>query len=402
MFYREFFIFYPSRLWIFGGAALALGGVAAACYLLKIAAQPAFLLPTKKSIEALEPRAFASVASLGAPSFSGLLDGKKLQEELSFIVCPSRPDSNEGKDAIRIKSKGSGQTIRVHLPCRIHLAFDAKGVLHLQERPGPFWLDLANEADGKIRIDASAVYSDRVFSHQFFANRQEPLPQKGKDFESNSPMRSLAEAKWIGMDALASFKGIAAACRLEIGANSLDLAECEWVCWKEGRWKKLDDLKEACGAPLAQLKQGSVGSWEWHAWDQAGFEYTRIPLDPVQPSPLSVKMEEWLSGVRIRSNRQMSCMLEKQCFSLKPGDWVLKENGRWRALRKSEDRQLLLEGKKVGELFILDAIDNGRKVVKGRFFSAGRTHAAPVEISAVQLKTARRRLRAPLKPGGGP
>ena len=82
-----------------------------------------------------------------------------------------------------------------------------------------------------------------------------------------------------------------------------------------------------------------------------------------------------MSSLRIRSEKQVSCVIEKQSFILRLGDWVLKENGHWRILRKAEDKQQLLEGLRSGDLFILEKIDNKQKNIKGKLFFANRTQS---------------------------
>src|SRR5690606_31598397 len=106
--------------------------------------------------------------------------------------------------------------------------------------------------------------------------------------------------------------------------------------------------------------------------------------------------EDLFSMVRIRSEKQISCMLEKQCMVLKLGDWVLKTTGRWKILRKKDEKEAFLNGKLFGELFILDQIlqKQGQKMIAGRLFNPGRTQVVSIELAAQGRKTGTKPRRA--------
>jgi hypothetical protein len=69
---------------------------------------------------------------------------------------------------------------------------------------------------------------------------------------------------------------------------------------------------------------------------------------------------------------------------LKVGDWALKTGGRWKVLRKEEEKNAFLTGKLFGELFAFDQIGQkqGQKVIQGRLFNPGRTQVVAVELAA--------------------
>jgi hypothetical protein len=77
-------------------------------------------------------------------------------------------------------------------------------------------------------------------------------------------------------------------------------------------------------------------------------------------------------------------MLEKQCMVLKTDDWVLKSNGRWRVLRKKEEREAYLKGKLVGEMLVFEQIHakQGQKMIQARLFNGGRTQSVGFEMAA--------------------
>ena len=112
-------------------------------------------------------------------------------------------------------------------------------------------------------------------------------------------------------------------------------------------------------------------------------EYIRLSLAIGPSSPFKAKGEELFSSVRIRSEKQISCMLEKQCLILKTGDWVFRGANRWEVLRNQEEKDAYLQGKMIGELFLFDRIDSkaGQKFVQGTLFNLGRTEAIALEIA---------------------
>ena len=186
----------------------------------------------------------------------------------------------------------------------------------------------------------------------------------------------------------------------------IELEEDQWIAWLDGRWKKIASLAEGKGRPIARFSfregPGQGRAIILEGWDLEG--HIRLSLPQAQPLPFKAKGDELFSSVRIRSEKQISCMLEKQCLILRSGDWVFKGESRWKILRKKEEREAYLRGKWIGELFVFDRIEakNGQKVVQGSLFNPGRSQVVPIEISVnAQRKGSQSKDSPPLRKGKG-
>jgi len=99
-------------------------------------------------------------------------------------------------------------------------------------------------------------------------------------------------------------------------------------------------------------------------------------------------IDNLFSSIRIRSDKQISCTLDKQCLILRTGDWVLKTGNRWKVLRREEEKEAFLSGKIAGELFVLDQISNlqGQKSISGHIYNLPRTQTVSIELPVVGRK----------------
>jgi hypothetical protein len=385
---QEFFTNYPSRFLWAGGGLLCSYAFIAGALLLPVADQPVFPLPPRKSIETASSQAIPSL----------LLDGRDhrtlwklppIEDDVLISFSPSRPGMESRQPMVHVRLKGAQESRRIALPSRIYLKFNDRGILHFQESEGPFWMDLNLESDGLKAQITVMNRGDAVYQASFSRSADAPPLQKGEEFPSGTALRSLGEAHWWGADLVSQLGSCDIKQRIDIGSATFEIGENEWICFKDGRWSKISGLPDDTDCPVARIRTVSAQMLEWDVWDDAS--YVRLGCSPQTVPGIQKKTEEWLNSVRIRSDKQISCMLEKQCFILRAGDWVLKENGRWRVVRKSEDKQKLLAGNKTGELFVLEKIDSRQKNIKGRLFLANRTQSVPVEVSSSNAKPDKKR-----------
>ena len=166
---------------------------------------------------------------------------------------------------------------------------------------------------------------------------------------------------------------------MELGSSTLECSFKDWLVFKEGKWNKVIDLKDIEQLPIAHLKGATPLGLEIEGWE--GSSHIRMKLAPVFSAPLKMKGEELFTQLRVRSEKQVSCMLDKQCLILRPNDWILKTQGRWKILRKTEEKNGFLEGKLLGEVFVLDRIETKgpTKNIAGHYFSATRSQMVPIE-----------------------
>ena len=351
--------------------------------------QPPFPMPPRRCVKKLPPEPLAAICLSERQSLDSWIDLSSVKDQFLISLNPSRPETSHPGASACIKLKTSQMVRRIHLPGRIDFAFQQNGVLMFSDAKTqtPFWADFSLDDEGKIVCLLTAVTFHDKQSASFRVVPDLPPSQKGEDFPAGGALFALAEAKWWGMDLVAQLDSSEPKQRLEIGSTFLEVGLNDWMGWKEGGWTKIKTpLREG---PIARIRSVSHHDLEWDVWD--GTVYHRLTLS-ASPSNSRVvpKIEEWFSSLRIRSDKQISCMIEKQCFILRVGDWVLKENGKWRILRKKEEKDQLLAGAKSGELFVLDQIERGQKSIRGRMFLAHRTQSLPVEIAAVNKGSTRR------------
>jgi len=388
MLLQEYFTHYPSRLLWVGGGILCLLAFGSGSLLLPVIDQPDFPLPPRKTKCAGASQSLPSI-ELGKRDRGELWEMPSLQDEMLISLSPPRPGIDLPKPVTHIRLKTAQQSRRVVLPSRIYLCFNDQGVLCFQDEAGPFWIDLSLEEKDNLIAKVMVVVGNEEIQQAFFSRKADQPPlQKAEEFSPGSPLRVLAETHWLGADIVANLNSSLLKQRLEIGSSFLDLGETDWICWSNGKWIKADPAADR-DLITARIRSISSQMLEWDVWDDV---HTRLAIALQAPPPVHFKVEEWMSSLRIRSEKQVSCIIEKQSFILRLGDWVLKENGHWRILRKSDDRQQFVEGKRTGDLFILEKIDNKQKNIKGKLFLANRTQSVTIEAVASNPKHEKKRL----------
>lgn len=341
-----------------------------------------FLFQSEEDLSNITVRKVKTVVEKAPYSFSLGLKGDgiifpipDLQEEMTFSFDPPRPDGVTVEKRLLVRLKKAEEFKRVVLPCRIDLEFQ-QDRLKFAKQESPFWLELTLGASEKIEGKWNICIAENQVHQGTLVLEGTASPLQGsQEFAEGSPFRVLGEGKWLGRGLFQKEME-----RLEIKPNEfLDLKVGDWLVWKESKWEKGLASKEY---PIAHIASILSKMMLIEGWDGDG--HVRLSLGFV-PVPFKVKPEDLFSSLRIRSEKQVSCVLEKQCMVLKVGDWVLKQSGRWKILRKKEEREAFLHGKLLGELFIFDQIlhKSGQKMMQGRLVNASRTQEFPLELTAV-------------------
>jgi hypothetical protein len=292
-----------------------------------------------------------------------------LKEELRFLARPVSPGLSDGR-SLELVSSGEGKML--DLPCRLFLSYDEEGKLRFRGESG-FWIDLRERGgriEGKVGVSSSRGNEEDLLLFDVGEARIRTVGE----LSENSPFRVLAEAFWLGTDPLKELYGLGeGAEKLELKGEGVEWKVGDLFVFSSGRWEK---GKEGEG-PMARFRVRGERLAEWECWE--GGSYFRLPVQMAPLMGLRVKGEEFLSSIRIRSEKQVSLVLDKQPMVLRLGDWVLKQNGRWRVIRRADERKKIVEGKG-GDLFILDKIEG--KTVRGHLFLGSRSQALPIEATA--------------------
>lgn len=404
---KVFYPFHPERflytgMAILSGSLLALGSV---FFAWQSASEPLPYLPLSKKIAAAQEASPLSF-SLGLKSDLLSLALPSLESEISFFYDPARPDSSSELPPLSIRCTRSGNAKRVSLPSRVDLKYDRDG-LSFSETPSLFWAQLEPLGNSKIavRIFLSDPGSQSVREGTFTATTEDPPVQTANEIPESSPFRILAEARWWGHDLFQEkYGGGVLSQRFELGSISnsefLEIQDGDWIAWIDGKWQKIPSLADGKNRPIARIAMREGKSLVLEGWE--GDTHLRLSFNQTQMLPFKVKAEDLFASLRIRSEKQISCTLEKQCLILKMGDWVLKKENRWKILRKKEDREAFIKGKWVGELFVFEKIElrGGQKFVQGLLFNAGRSQAAPIEMAVTgQRKNREKNPFSSNKPG---
>ncbi len=329
--------------------------------------------------------------ALPIPSFEETIGVSlpNIRGDLGFCFEKSRPDVKEVFSSLCVVLKKTGKTKRVELPCRLYLEYGK--TLQFASELSSFWVDLDWALSGADQIGVHVFLIDPsqvVIEVDFFLiSPDEPAIRSPHELKEDSPLRLLAETPLIGPDLwrekYSSEGNFIHHCaqRMLRGSLWIALQENTLLCWKEGVWMPIDSIEEANSLPLARVVSVGPKNVLFEGWDLE--EYVRFSVFSSPPAPFKTRSDELLSAVRVRSEKQLSCMLEKQCLILRLGDWVLKEDSRWRVLRKEMEKARYLKGELVGELFVLDRIETagGQKIVQGNLFNLGRSQVVPIEVA---------------------
>lgn len=378
------FHFYPNRLLVFSLGIIALFGC---CFFLGVFRREdpdLFNIPSRVEGKGEEVEDYRIRLSLNDALLLPSLP--HVEEELFFSSLPLKPLGGKRKQAYFLGLKKTGEIKRVAPPFRIGLAFTEKGVAF--DRDHTSFSLLLKKGKDRLLCTPFIKWEEEV---KELASFSLPIEQPKLCFESsfapNSPVQELLRAKWLKKDLLFPGKGE------RIALNSQKPIECkpmDWLVWKAGKWQKGSEPEK--DAPSFQMVSAQGDRLELEGWGDFG--YARIAIAAFLPPPfdLEAKRNDLLHAIRIRSEKQISCMLEKQCIVLKVSDWVLKTQGRWKVLRKKEDIEALRQEKISGEVFVLESIvQNGeQKIVKGRLFSEDRSRFVPIEAKASSRRSLKR------------
>jgi hypothetical protein len=387
---QEFFTHYPSRLLRVGLCVLGVFAVIFGVSLHPILDQPNFPYPSRRASQTEELQALSSLLPSDLQLKQLEFDLFSVENLLLLSLCPMKPDGSGVNALAHVKIKGSNLTRLVPLPAKIGLLFNDQGGLVFKEDEESFWMETSLKEDGSLLTSLFVECGEKIQKASFSRQPMEPPLQKAEELPCSEPFRVLSKARWLGVDLVDQLDAGRVEQKMEIGTSRFNVSEDEWIYWDENHWAKAVKHGAGKGKPLAKIHALSSQSLEWDAWSENGEFHVRFPV-PLQSSGTPrVKIEEWFSSVRIRSDKQISCILEKQCLILREGDWILKENNRWRVLRKPEERLHLIQGKRSGDLIVLDTIDMKRKSIQGQFIYSNRAQGLPVELTATSCRIDRK------------
>lgn len=402
MLYEVFLPSYPRRI-AYMGLAVLLGATGISIGFLNFFGSGEFVysLGKAKAVDAQMAPSLFFPSELSQSSFS--FPVPRIHQEFLFSFDSSRPDKISLKPSVFVKMKKSSQSKQVFLPAQVNLEFLEGEKLRFVDEPSLFWMELdltpSNKIEGKVFIETPL--SEKIETESFIASLQEAPLQSGQDFSERSPFRILSEGKWLGTDKFKEKYENGAPCqKIELGASLIDLQEGDWLIWLGDRWAK-GTLADGAQKPIARIKAMQGKTLIFEGWESS--QSICLGLNHIA-SLFKMKGEELLSSIRVRSCKQISCMMEKQWMILKCGDWVLKTEGRWKVLKKQEEKELYKEGKLSGELFVFEKIESkpAQKSVQGQLFNIDRSQCLALDLIVPIHGTRRTRQEEALRKMCGP
>lgn len=406
MFARNFLPFYPHKIAYLGMVVLGAAFFLSVGFLSFLSSEP-LDCQTEGELKEREESSSALIFSLGLESKPTSILPPKISQELSFGFESCRPDESSLPVSVFVKIKKTGQSKRVILPGRFDLEFfegeklrfSEQAALHRPSKAGSpsicgkesdspsFWVELDSpdlkKIEGKVFIETPLF--EIVEGESFIALPQEISLQSPQEFAEGSPFRFLSEGKWWGADRFREkYENGALFQRVEVGpffkGQPIDLQEGDWLIWLDNQWVK-GTLLQGAQRPIARVKSVQGKSLIFEGWE--GNRYVYFALNSNSVPPLKMKGEDLFTSIRVRSAKQISCMLEKQWLVLKSGDWVFKSDGRWKILKKKEERELYCSGNISGDLFVFEKIESklGQKWIQGQFFTADKSQVFFIDLA---------------------
>jgi len=338
------------------------------------------LLFQPQSLQTREKSLILSFANDGKP-FSFPFSLSQVIAEVSVFSTPQRPDRKRENPEMNVCLKSSGECRRIPLPCRLPLQFIDEEILGFAEEKTSFWLELTKEGKNVQAVIGIETLTETIEAGRFTIIPQIRAVSEEKRFSENTPFRFLADAKCLGHNLFLEKETGGQIFRILIEEGRiLDLRKEDWLGFHQKGWNK--EKLDANLPVIAHVESVEGGALLLEGWD--GETYIRVSIPLIQTAPLKTKPEEIFKSIRARSERQISCMMEKQCLILRAGDWVLKTAGRWKVLRKLEEKEAYKTGKLEGELFIFERIVSRQeqKIVLGQIFNADKTQSFSVDLPA--------------------
>ena len=380
-----FYPFYPDRILWAGAAVLTAGLMIVGSFLFFVIdpSPPLFFSQQTKKNEGYEEKRLSF--SFGLKEVPIAFSLPRIEPEIAISSDCPRPDRGAEKRGLFFRLKQSEEAKRIALPSRVDLQFNG-GKLAFAEKKSPFWLELTEAPEDRVQgaVWVETASGEKWEAERFTASLQ-PSPLKmSQEFLKGSPFQVLGEARWLGHDLFAEKYGGPQTLRIAMGSQAnpyiLDLRDKEWIVWNEDRWVKgaLDEKLSA----MARIESSNSKTLILEGWEDDA--HIRIALSCAIPSPFKIRGEDIFNSIRVRSEKQISCMMDKQCLILKSGDWVMKTNGRWKILRKKEEKEAYRSGKISGELFVFEKIESkqNQKFISGFLFNVERSQVVAIELPA--------------------
>lgn len=257
-------------------------------------------------------------------------------------------------------------------------------------------LDFSGLFSQKCEFDLHVLSDDKKVDLVFKSNEQvfdivqmpiQELACKSLgQINPHSKIAKLLEIQWIGQDLFQKkFLPVCLDYRLSVKSDLVQsVTKDEFICLKKGVFSvEKTPLKESdLVAEVVSIDEKTI--------QLLVFTKDEIAKILVQPTTLASKPQntDFITSVRIRSENQVSCFIDKQPFVLKTGDIVFKKDAKWKALRTIDEKQALMTGVLDTEVFVFDRIEskNSTQYMCGYFFNKNHSEKIFLEMPSLDKK----------------
>lgn len=222
-----------------------------------------------------------------------------------------------------------------------------------------------NQGQEEVVVEESTLFSASIEDHDYY--------QVLKQSKIWGP--DLFLQQWGGND----YRDLSRKFKIEVGKSVYFVSAGDLLWWDGVEWR---DSDPSGYPPLAKVVVSTFQGAQLQVWDATGYCSKLIDIDLQRESGRSMKQEEIMSGVRSRAAAEVTCQLGKRRVTVKEGDWWVRNEGRWRPIKKADDLEAFLCHQMPGELFIFEKIESGkdRIVLKGQSFNRMRTESHPLAL----------------------
>ncbi len=384
---------------VFLGALLIFPPPAGSFVSAKVPPEPEHL-PLNPQYDAVFKGAFSLHQGAGSALLPILLS------ELQLLGANTRPGHADAETLkLCLKGQEGERIVRKGEPLYLQVLSDHEGrcmqVAFAKEKT-PYQLKALQIVEGKVRFELNAQEDGKERSSQ-----ELELVQSAHPILEAIYFQQLKGARWWGADALIrdyggeEFVGKKECSKLELVRDGEEsfcfVSPGDFLVWDGQAWAPLQKESVDEGRPLARVEQVGASGMELAVWNETGFDSERItlPLQSVPKRPLN--LEAVPASIRLRSAKEITCLLNKRRYVLKEGDWVLHTAQGWRILKRSADIEGALYHRLRGELFIFDKLEKqqGRLVAEGHYFNEMRTEVQKVSMPVL---TEQKKPTRPSKP----
>ncbi len=369
VFFSVFVLFILGALLFFFGSTYEISGSKKGGVIVK-SAKPNYLYETIGS----------GPLSLNEGQLSKFLHA--VRKEIVVIARNTRP----GKSDLLLGIKNGNEEKVVTAGNLIYL--DQKGgEYHFSEKATPLWIKPVL-SDASIMIEVGGLEEGRFYAQSWEGHLSNCL----------EPFNALKEAIWTGNDkfieayAGEEYKEDALKQKILFKGYACYVQAGDYLVWKEGEWK----VSAPVDGSLAFIKTVSGNEMEIIAWDEEGFNLFQHKIQKTMQPRITLRMEDVITAMRLRTSNQISCIIGKKRMLLKPGDWLLKISDGWHKLRRLSEIEDFLNHKVQGELFVFDSLEKeqGKMLIKGQIFDENRSQISKVTIFLNEEKKIKNKKRA--------